>query len=86
MPGSTRLPICTVHTYFTRRFREETGLGISDYVKKARIDRAKLLLKTSDDSILEISEALGFTTRNYFTKCFREVTGMTPIEYRHSEL
>ena len=73
-------------TYFTRRFREETGLGISDYVKKARIDRAKLLLKTSDDSILEISEALGFTTRNYFTKCFREVTGITPIEYRHSEL
>jgi len=70
-------------TYFTRRFREETGLGISDYVKQAKIERAKTLLKTSDDSILEISEALGFTTRNYFTKCFREVTGMTPVEYRN---
>ena len=71
-------------TYFTRRFHEETGLGISDYVKRARIERAKLLLKTTDDSVLEISEALGFTTRNYFTKCFREVTGMTPVEYRHT--
>ena len=70
-------------TYFTRRFREETGFGISDYVKAARIERAKLLLETSEDSVQEISEKLGFTTRNYFTKCFREITGMTPVEYRN---
>ena len=69
-------------TYFTRRFREETGFGISDYVKAARIERAKILLETSEDSVQEISEKLGFTTRNYFTKCFREITGMTPVEYR----
>ncbi len=71
-------------TYFTRRFREETGFGISDYVKAARIERAKTLLKTSDSSIQEIADKLGFTTRNYFTRCFREVTGKTPIEYRNS--
>ena len=70
-------------TYFTRRFREETGFGISDYVKAARIERAKILLETSDDSVQEISEKLGFTTRNYFTKCFREIAGMTPVEYRN---
>lgn len=69
-------------TYFTRRFREETGFGISDYVKAARIERAKLLLETSDSSIQEISDKLGFTTRNYFTRCFREITGKTPVEYR----
>ena len=69
-------------TYFTRRFREETGFGISDYVKAARIERAKILLETSEDSVQEISEKLGFTTRNYFTKCFREIAGMTPVEYR----
>ena len=70
-------------TYFTRRFREETGFGISDYVKAARIERAKILLETSENSVQEISEKLGFTTRNYFTKCFREITGMTPVEYRN---
>lgn len=70
-------------TYFTRRFREETGFGISDYVKAARIERAKILLGTTDDSVQDISDKLGFTTRNYFTKCFREITGMTPIEYRN---
>lgn len=70
-------------TYFTRRFREETGFGISDYVKAARIERAKILLETSENSVQEISEKIGFTTRNYFTKCFREITGMTPVEYRN---
>lgn len=70
-------------TYFTRRFREETGFGISDYVKAARIERAKLLLETSEDSVQEVSDKLGFTTRNYFTKCFREIAGMTPVEYRN---
>ena len=72
-------------TYFTRRFRAETGFGISDYVKAARIERAKILLETSDSSVQEISDKLGFTTRNYFTRCFREVTGKTPMEYRNHQ-
>lgn len=72
-------------TYFTRRFREETGFGISDYVKAARIERAKILLETPDSSVQEISDRLGFTTRNYFTRCFREVTGKTPMEYRNQK-
>ena len=72
-------------TYFTRRFRAETGFGISDYVKAARIERAKILLETSDSSVQEISDKLGFTSRNYFTRCFREVTGRTPTEYRNTK-
>ena len=72
-------------TYFTRRFREETGFGISDYVKAARIERAKILLETSESSVQEISDKLGFTSRNYFTRCFRDVTGKTPMEYRNHQ-
>lgn len=72
-------------TYFTRRFRQETGFGISDYVKAARIERAKILLTTSEKSVQEISDQLGFTTRNYFTLCFRDVTGMTPIQFRNKK-
>lgn len=71
-------------TYFTRRFREETGFGISDYVKFARIERAKVLLRSTEDSIQDISDRLGFTTRSYFGQCFRQVTGMTPKEFRNS--
>lgn len=70
--------------YITKRFHRETGFGISDYVKLARIERAKILLSSTDHSIQEISDQLGFTTRNYFTRSFRDVTGMTPKEFRKS--
>ncbi len=68
--------------YITKRFHKETGFGISDYVKLAKIERAKILLSSTDQSIQEISDQLGFTTRNYFTRSFRDVTGMTPKEFR----
>lgn len=68
--------------YITKRFHKETGFGISDYVKLAKIERAKILLSTTDQSIQAISDQLGFTTRNYFTRSFRDVTGMTPKEFR----
>lgn len=70
--------------YITKRFHKETGFGISDYVKLARIERAKILLSSTDRSIQEISDQLGFTSRNYFTRSFRDVTGMTPKEFRNS--
>lgn len=72
-------------TYLTRRFREETGFGITDYVKAAKIERAKVLLSTTDQTVQEISDQLGFTTRNYFSTCFRQVTGLTPREFRDNQ-
>lgn len=69
-------------TYLTRRFREETGIGIADYVRLVRVERAKVLLKTTELSIQEIADRLGFTTRSYFGQSFRQVTGLTPKEYR----
>lgn len=71
--------------YMTRKFKEETGYFISDYVKFARIERAKLLLQSTDLSILEIAGRLGFATRSYFSQAFREVTGMTPMQFREKE-
>lgn len=53
-------------------------------MKAARIERAKILLRDSEYSVQEVSDKLGFTTRNYFTRCFRELTGMTPMEYRNA--
>lgn len=69
-------------THLTRRFREETGIGIPDFARAVRMERAKVLLTSTDLSIQEISEQLGFSTRSYFTRSFREETGVTPTEYR----
>ena len=68
--------------YITRKFKEETGFFINDYVKFAKIERAKVLLQNTQMSVQEISEQLGFTTRSYFARSFREVTGMSPTEFR----
>lgn len=68
--------------YLTHKFKAETGLCISDYIKFAKIERAKVLLKSTDQTVQEIAAALCFSTRNYFSRIFQEVTGQTPVEYR----
>ena len=68
--------------YLTRKFKEETGLCVNDYIKFAKIERAKVLLKSTDKTVQEIAASLCFSTRNYFSRIFREVTGKTPVEYR----
>lgn len=71
--------------YLTHKFREETGVSLSDYVKKTKIDRAKILLRSTDLTIQEISERFCFSSRNYFSRVFSELTGCTPMEYREQE-
>ena len=68
--------------YLTHKFKDETGLSVIDYIKFAKIERAKVLLKSTDQTVQDIAAALSFSTRNYFSRIFQEVTGLTPMEYR----
>lgn len=68
--------------YLTRKFKEETKFSVNDYIKFARIDRAKVLLRSTPLSVQEISEQLGFGTRNYFSRVFQEIVGCTPGSFR----
>jgi AraC-like DNA-binding protein len=68
--------------YLTVKFKKETGMSVSSYVRAARVERAKLMLRSGDLSVKEIAEALAFNTPGYFIQNFREVTGLTPAEYR----
>lgn len=68
--------------YLTRKFKEETGCCVSDYVKFAKIERAKVLLTSTEQTVQQISEQLGFSTRSYFSQVFREIVGCAPLEYR----
>lgn len=71
--------------YITRRFKEEVGCPITDYIKFAKIERAKVLLASTDLSVQDISEQLCFGSRSYFSLVFREVTGLSPVEFRSPE-
>lgn len=68
--------------YLSRKFKAETGDSIGDYIKFVKIERAKLLLATTQMSIQSISDSLGFGTRNFFSETFRKIAGMPPAAYR----
>ena len=68
--------------YFSRRFHEETGKTISAYIQSAKIQRAKRMLKETDESLSAISSYLSFSSQNYFQNVFRKQEHMTPGQYR----
>lgn len=68
--------------YLTDKFRKETGLSISAYIRREKLERAKTLLASTELSIQEISERLAFSTPNYFARCFKEDYGETPLQFR----
>ena len=69
--------------HLSRKFKEETGENIRDYIKYARIERARILLSTTDLSIREIAEQLCFCASSHFAKVFYDVTGLLPQQYRN---
>lgn len=68
--------------YLSRKFREETGESINTYIKIVRVERAKMLLTTTQLSIQEISERLCFGTRSFFDDTFKKIVGIPPAAYR----
>lgn len=70
--------------YFSRLYKQMTGQGLLSYINKTRINKAKLLLKTTDRKIHEIASEIGLESAPYFTRLFRKRTGFTPQEYRDS--
>lgn len=68
--------------YLSRIFKKETGFSIDEYARNTRIERAKIMLANSTDSIQKISEDLGFGDRNYFSVTFKKVTGIPPATFR----
>lgn len=74
--------VCYTEYYLTRKFQREMGMSMRDFINGVRLNYAKILLISTEDSIQEISEKIQFGTRNYFTRAFREQEGCTPSEYR----
>ncbi len=68
--------------YFSKIFKEESGLNFIEYLTNIRIDKAKELLSGSDMSIKEICSACGYTDPNYFSRSFKKNVGVTPTEYK----
>lgn len=70
--------------YMGKRFRRRTGVTISDYCMRMRMEKAKGMLRGTNKKVYEISGELGYATVDYFTKLFKNYTGCTPAGYRKS--
>ena len=72
--------------YLSTCFKKETGCSVNDYIKFARVERAKMLLSTTNTPIEKIAEQTGFSSRNFFAATFKRCVGKTPAEYRKETL
>ncbi|MFG1735202.1 helix-turn-helix domain-containing protein [Paenibacillus sp. 843] len=68
--------------YISRLFKQSTGQPFIDYLKQVRVDNSKRLLAEGRLKINEIGKQVGFGSAHYFIKVFKEITGITPGEYK----
>ena len=72
-----------ITTFTLRRiFKKQYGISLTEYYLKVRMEKAKELLATSNNTIQMIGEAVGYVEGNNFQKRFKKHTGITPGEWR----
>ena len=69
-------------SYLSTLFKKETGMTLTEYVAKKRVDHAAFLLASTNMQIQNIAQHCGIFDVNYFTKIFKKIKGKTPKEYR----
>ena len=69
-------------TTLTQMFKEAYGTTPLQYIIQVRLQKAKELLVSTNTSVSEISECVGFQSVHYFSRFFKEKEGYSPLEYR----
>ena len=73
---------CLSPSHFSRSFKQATGTGPQRYTVRRRVERAKELLRCTEDSLAGIAAATGFADQSHFTTAFRREVGVTPGRFR----
>ena len=74
--------ICITERYLGTVVRQVSGITAKEWIDKAVINHAKVMLRHSNKQIAEITEALHFPNPSFFCKYFKRLVGCTPLEYR----
>ncbi|MBE6541656.1 MAG: helix-turn-helix transcriptional regulator [Ruminococcaceae bacterium] len=82
--------LCDLHSYnskyVSRKFKEEMGVSFSEYLESCRIHHACNLLASTSRPINEIASAVGYKDSMYFSKVFKKRNGISPSEFRSSQI
>ncbi|AFY56850.1 transcriptional regulator containing an amidase domain and an AraC-type DNA-binding HTH domain [Rivularia sp. PCC 7116] len=68
--------------HFSHLFKQSIGMSPYQYLLQQRVERAKLLLKQKDRLIVDIALECGFSSHSHLSRKFRQLTGITPKQYR----
>lgn len=72
--------------YIGKLFKNKIGITLNEYSTILKMEYGKKLLKTTNKKVYEISEELGYSTVDYFSKLFKNYTSLTPVQYRKKSL
>ena len=73
---------CLSPYHFSRSFKEAVGVGPQRYVRQRRLDRAKTLIRRTNQPLAQIAQQVGLCDQSHLTSIFRRETGETPGRYR----
>ena len=73
------------YSSFRKSFKDETGYAPHEYVLEVRLNRAKALLRQTDQTIICIAAEIGFASVFYFTRFFTRRVGCSPAEWRKTQ-
>ena len=62
-------------------FKSVTGMGVMEYYRSLKIEAAKTLLREGNGNITQVADSLGYASVHYFSRYFKQITGMSPSEY-----
>lgn len=68
--------------YVSKMYKQETGINISEYIHRLRMEKAVFLLANSREKTYEIAAKLGYQRSHSFIHAFKKEYGLTPQEYR----
>lgn len=69
-------------SHLSTRFKQETGINLTEYIHHIKISEAKHLLAHTDKNLSLISNYLGYSSQSHFTRMFKKIVGISPLEYR----
>lgn len=71
------------YSYLSACFSSHIGSGFNEFLNSIRVEKAKALLSSSDLSLSEIAQEIGYTDQSYFGRVFKKQTGYSPHTYRN---
>ncbi|NDV59827.1 AraC family transcriptional regulator [Bacteroides sp. 519] len=74
--------LCVTPVYLSRTVKSLSGQTAMDWINKARIAEAKILLRKPDNTVQYIADKMNFSDQSAFGKFFKKHTGKSPVEYR----